>query len=68
MMMRELQKSLQESLVYNFIYTILIAIVSFLTFIATSPFLFGGLNYFYNEVKDIKIKETYKVGLNLNIF
>ena len=42
---------------FNILYEILVAILSYVTFIATSPFMFGGLNYFYNEVKNDNTKE-----------
>lgn len=36
---------------FNIIYEICMILISYLAFIATSPFLFGGLNYFNNEAK-----------------
>ena len=42
---------------FNFVYSLIVEIVSVATYIFTSPFLFGCINYFLNEAKGEKNDE-----------
>lgn len=45
---------------FDFIFSLVTSVVSLLTFCITSPFLFGGLNYFYKESMNEKTESINK--------
>lgn len=49
---------------FTFVYQLIVELVSIATFICTAPFLFGCINYFFNEAKENK--EERKIGKYLH--